>query len=129
MDCKRCGASNEDGATFCDRCGARLADGPAAASAGDPMSNVVASPPASSGSAQRSMERVVYNPAQRHAWWFPIGVWAILSVFFLFADVMVTHGISWSVWPVGVIGIFLVGFPLLRRLEAWSLARRGKRVR
>lgn len=75
------------------------------------------------------MERVVYNPAQRHAWWFPIGVWAILSVFFLFADVMVTHGISWSVWPVGVIGIFLVGFPLLRRLEAWSLARRGKRVR
>ncbi len=125
MDCNRCGARNDDDAAYCDRCGAALRPaGAAPTREGSPAGPVLLSSPV--GPMPRSVEPVVYAPARRHAWWFPIGVWAILSAFFLFADLMVTHAISWSIWPVGVTGIFLVGFPLLGRLEQWSLARGGK---
>lgn len=60
---------------------------------------------------------VVFPPAQRRAWWYPIGVWVILSGFFLFVDAVPDGEVQWAYWPIGIIGIFLVGFPLLNRLE------------
>ena len=61
-----------------------------------------------------------YRPARRRAWWYPIGVWVIFSAFFLFIDLAATRTVTWSVWPIGILGIFMVGFPVLRLLEEWS---------
>ncbi len=55
---------------------------------------------------------MVYPPAHHHVWWYPIGVWVILAAFFAFMDVATTHAITWSIWPIGVLGIFMVGIPL-----------------
>jgi hypothetical protein len=61
--------------------------------------------------------RVVYPPSRPRAWWYPIGVWVILSAFFAFIDLASTRAVSWSIWPIGILGIFMVGFPLLHLLE------------
>ena len=115
MYCSRCGNRNADDATYCDRCGADLRTMPTPPGApGTP-------PPTTPPGPASSPAPVVYAADHRHVWWFPIGVWAILSAFFLFLDLMTSAAVTWSVWPVGVIGIFLVGIPLLRRLEEWSL--------
>ncbi|MGQ0796769.1 MAG: zinc-ribbon domain-containing protein [Methanobacteriota archaeon] len=107
MYCSHCGASNEADARFCERCGADL---PA-------TSRPPASPTATAGPASPSAP-VVYRPARPRAWWYPIGVWMLLGAFFLFVDLVSGGGVDWAYWPVGVIGIFLVGFPLLNLLEA-----------
>ncbi len=60
---------------------------------------------------------MVYRPEQPHLWWYPIGVWVILSGFFAFLDLVSTHTITWSIWPIGILGIFMVGFPLLNLFE------------
>jgi hypothetical protein len=54
-------------------------------------------------------------------------VWVILSAFFLFLDVATDRGIDWSYWPIGILAIFMVGFPLLNLLEAWTTRLRAKR--
>ncbi|OGS47935.1 MAG: hypothetical protein A3K68_07685 [Euryarchaeota archaeon RBG_16_68_13] len=54
---------------------------------------------------------------QPRAWWYPIGVWTILSAFFLFIDLVPDLVVQWAYWPVGITGIFLVGFPVLNLLE------------
>ncbi len=114
MYCSRCGAKNEDGARFCDQCGADLSampkPGPAPAAAPPGMPPTV--PP------------MYYPPARARAWWYPIGVWVILAAFFLFVDVSTTGTVTWSVWPIGILGIFMLGFPLLHRLEEWSVRPR-----
>jgi hypothetical protein len=110
MFCSRCGARNDDDAKFCDKCGADLStmprpSAPAAASAAPaPMVPTVAPP-------------MVYAPSEHHAWWYPIGVWVILAAFFAFIDLSVTHTVTWSVWPIGIMGIFMVGIPLLNLFE------------
>jgi len=111
MYCSSCGSKNDDDAKFCDHCGADLslmprAPGTAPAQAPRPAPN----PPAP----------MYYPPARTRAWWYPIGVWVILAAFFVFIDVATTGRITWSVWPVGILGIFMLGFPLLHRLEEWS---------
>jgi len=63
-------------------------------------------------------------PARPRAWWYPIGVWVILSAFFLFIDLL-SAGVDFAYFVIGILGIFMVGFPLLRRLEEWSAQRRG----
>ena len=60
---------------------------------------------------------VVFPPVQPRAWWYPIGVWTILSAFFLFIDLVPDLVVQWAYWPVGITGIFLVGFPVLNLLE------------
>jgi hypothetical protein len=127
MVCVRCGNAVDGEAKYCDRCGARIVSQPSTEGsppeAGSPTNEVAAAEVALSSAAPRSF---VYAPARRHAWWFPIGVWAIISAFFASVDVATTHMVSWSVWPIGVIGIFLVGVPILHRLERWSLARSAR---
>ena len=113
MFCSRCGARNDDDAKYCEKCGADLGVMPRptvpAAAAAPP---VLAPAP------------LVYPPSRRHAWWYPVGVWVILSAFFAFMDLATTHAITWSVWPIGILGIFMVGFPLLNLVEERSAGAR-----
>lgn len=106
MYCSHCGASNEADAKFCERCGMDLASRPRA-------SNASSTEPAPT----RAMPPVVYPPARPRPWWYPIGVWLLLAAFFLFVDLVSGGGVDWAYWPIGIIGIFLVGFPLLNLLE------------
>lgn len=121
MFCPSCGEATDPDARFCDRCGVDLskARGPAS---NDPGSDP--SPPART--AVRSAP-LVFAPLRPRAWWYPIGVWVILSAFFLFLDVATDRGIDWSYWPIGILAIFMVGFPLLNLLEAWTTRLRAKR--
>ena len=112
MYCSRCGARNDEDARYCERCGADLGAMPRPGAPGTAPA-VPAAPPLPSAPAPP----LVYPPAHPRAWWYPIGVWVILSAFFAFIDVAGTHTISWSVWPIGILGIFMVGFPLLHLLE------------
>lgn len=111
MFCSRCGAKNDDDAKYCEKCGADLGAMPRPTVAGVPASPPVYPPPPAP---------VMYPPSRRHAWWYPIGVWVILSAFFAFLDLVTTHTITWSIWPIGILGIFMVGFPLLNLVEERS---------
>lgn len=105
MYCSTCGAHNDGDAKFCERCGAVLPATPGV--------------PAVSSAPSAALRRpVVYPPARPRAWWYPIGVWLLLAAFFLFVDLVSGAGVDWAFWPIGIIGIFLVGFPLLNLLEA-----------
>lgn len=84
------------------------------------MAPAQAPPPGAPSPAGPPPPPVYYRPAQQRAWWYPIGVWAILAAFFLFVDLSTTGRVSWSVWPIGILGIFMLGFPLLHRLEMWA---------
>ncbi len=106
MFCSRCGARNDDDAKFCEKCGADLATMPR-----PPAPTAAPAPP------PPAAPPVVYAPDHHHAWWYPIGVWVILSAFFSFIDLSTTHTFTWSVWPIGILGIFMVGIPLLNLLE------------
>ena len=66
----------------------------------------------------------MYQPGQHHVWWYPIGVWVILSGFFAFLDLVGTGTLTWSVYPIGILGIFMVGFPVLHLVE--ERATRGQ---
>lgn len=112
MYCASCGAKNDDDAAFCERCGSDLRGAPRPAGAPTPA----AAPQAPA---------VVYAPTRTRAWWYPIGVWVILSAFVLFVDFMEGGGLAWAWWVIGILGIFMVGFPLLRLLEERSMKRRG----
>jgi hypothetical protein len=48
-------------------------------------------------------------------WWYGIGVMGILCIFFLGMDLVQNQRITWSIWPVGAILFFGVGFSLLDR--------------
>ena len=113
MYCSRCGRRNDDDAKYCEKCGADLGvmPKPAAGAAPPPSPPPPLVPP------------MVYPPSHRHAWWYPIGVWVILSGFFAFIDLTTAHAITWSVWPVGILGIFMVGIPLLNLLEERTTGR------
>ena len=115
MYCSRCGAKNEDGARFCDQCGADLSAMPRAAAA--PAGAPPPGPPP-------TVPPLYYPPARTRAWWYPIGVWVILASFFLFIDVVPDLTVSWAHWPIGVTGIFMVGLPLLQLLEESAARRR-----
>jgi len=117
MFCSNCGARNDDDARFCERCGVDLSGMPRPAAA-TPTEAPRPMPPSPSG-----VPPTVYPPARPRAWWYPIGVWFILSAFFLFVDVVPDARVDWSYWPIGIIGIFMVGFPLLRLLEEASVRR------
>ena len=113
MFCSRCGARNDDDAKYCEKCGADLGAMPRP---GTPVA--AAAPPVAAPAP------VVYPPSHRHAWWYPIGVWVVLSAFFAFMDLMTSHTLTWSVWPIGILGIFMVGFPLLNLVEERSAGPR-----
>lgn len=116
MFCSRCGARNDDDAKFCDKCGADLSVMPRlAVPVGPPGPGTPPTVPPSGPT--------VYGPSQHHAWWYPIGVWVILSAFFLFLDASFTHAVTWSVWPIGILGIFMVGIPLLNVFEERTTGR------
>ena len=115
MFCSRCGARNDDDAKYCEKCGADLGVMPRPNVPGGAATGVGPPPPVA--------PPMVYPPSHRHAWWYPIGVWVILSAFFMFIDLSTTHSITWSVWPVGILGIFMLGIPLLNRLEERSAGR------
>jgi hypothetical protein len=125
MYCSRCGARNDDDAKFCEKCGADLSamprpNMPAVSPASAPLGPVVAPPP--------PIPPYAYPPARHRAWWYPIGVWVILSAFFLFLDLAAPpHTVTWSIWPIGILGIFMVGFPLLHLIEARSFRPRPGR--
>ena len=115
MFCSRCGARNDEDAKFCEKCGADLSlmPKPAATPAAAPPSGPVMPP-------SPPPPPYAYPPARHRAWWYPIGVWVILSAFFLFLDLASTHAVTWSIWPIGILGIFMVGFPLLHVIEERS---------
>ena len=115
MYCSRCGARNDEDARYCEKCGADLGAMPKPSLAGGGPATPPAPPtPVAPG------PPVIYPPSRPRAWWYPIGVWVILSAFFAFIDFAGTHTISWSVWPIGILGIFMVGFPLLHAVEERS---------
>ena len=122
MFCSRCGARNDDDAKFCEKCGADLAVMPKPTVPGA----APAAPMAPAGPPVPSAPPMFYPPARPHLWWYPIGVWVILSAIFVFMDLATNpaHTISWSIWPIGILGIFLVGFPLLHLVE--ESAGRGR---
>ena len=103
----------DEAARHCDACGADLRSMPRGTVAPPSAAAVAAPPPAP----------VPYRPEAPRAWWFPIGLWLLASGFLLLADFATTGGILWSYWPIGLLGIFMAGFPLLHRLEERSLAR------
>lgn len=86
MDCTNCGLENPDDSAFCQMCGTDLG-------------HSVTGP---------------YLSRSGRAWWYPIGVWVIFSGFVVFVEWMGLGSIRWSLWPVGISGILLVGFTLLR---------------
>lgn len=112
MYCSRCGTRNDEDARYCEKCGADLGAMPKPTAPGMAAAAAVAPPPPVA-----PMPLPVYPPARPRAWWYPIGVWVILSAFFAFIDFAGTRTISWSVWPIGILGIFMVGFPLLHLIE------------
>ena len=114
MFCSRCGARNDDDAKYCEKCGADLSAMPRPAA----VAPAAAAPPA-----PPVAPPMVYPPSHHHAWWYPIGVWVILAAFFAFIDLATTHSITWSVWPIGILGIFMVGIPLLNLLEERTAGR------
>lgn len=121
MLCGNCGANIDGAAKFCDQCGADLGAMPRVPAA--PMTAAPASPP-SPPLAPAPVLPFQYVPTTERAWWYPIGVWVILAAFSVLVDLATSGRITWSPWPVGILGIFLVGFTLLHRLEAWSLRPR-----
>lgn len=118
MDCASCGAEGQEGARYCDRCGADLALTPKPGAV--PMTPSAVAAPAP--------PHFLYAPLRPPAWWYPLALWAVLAAVFLALDALGSGRITWSVWPVGLLGIFLVGFPLLHRLEAWSATRLERRT-
>ncbi len=114
MFCSRCGAKNDDDAKYCDKCGADLSAMPRP---------VPAAPAAPAAPPMPPVPPMVYPPSHHHAWWYPIGVWVILSAFFAFMDLTTTRTITWSVWPIGILGIFMVGLPLLNLVEERTMRR------
>src|SRR5574340_1496595 len=120
MYCSRCGARNDDDAKFCDRCGADLGAMPKPTLTGAPPVPVGPPPP----TAGPMPPPYVYPPARRRAWWYPMGVWVLLAAFFAFVDLTTTHTISLSILPIGILGIFMVGIPLLNLLEERTTRRR-----
>lgn len=115
MYCSRCGSRNDDDARFCEKCGTDMSGMPRPTVSGTAPAAPVA-PPTPAAPAPP----YVYPPARPRAWWYPIGVWVILSAFFAFIDLAGTRTISWSIWPIGILGVFMVGFPLLHLLEERS---------
>ena len=113
MYCSRCGGRNDDDAKFCEKCGADLSGMPRPSVPGGAPA-VAAAPPSPP---PPMVPPTVYSPARPHLWWYPIGVWLILAGFFAFLDLTVNHSITWSIWPIGILGIFMVGFPLLNLVE------------
>ncbi len=108
MYCPNCAAENDDDAKYCEKCGAAL-----------PVSR----PAVESVASPTRWERV-YIRSPRSAWWYPLGAWAILSAFFLFLDLVGRDGtVDWAYWPIGILGIFMVGFPLLNMLDARARRR------
>jgi hypothetical protein len=112
--CPSCAVESEPDARYCDGCGAELGV-QAPAGPGEPRP---ARPEAT--------PLVVYAPVRPRAWWYPIGVWVVLSAFFLFVDLVPGDGLGWAHGPIGVLGIFLVGFPLLHLLEAFVAGERPR---
>lgn len=120
MFCPTCGERNEGGAKYCDACGTILPDLPSSTSSSAEPGREGPAPP-------RAREPlVVFPPARPRAWWYPIGVWLLLSLFFVVVDLIPGDGIGWAYWPIGLSGIFLVGFPLLHLLEAWTAKRKPR---
>ena len=123
MYCSRCGGRNDDDARFCDKCGADLGAMPKPSVVGSsPTASPAPSPPPAPMAPP--MPPFVYPTAHRHAWWYPIGVWVLLAGFFAFVDLTTTHTITWSIWPIGILGIFMVGIPLLNLIEENAVRRR-----
>jgi drug/metabolite transporter (DMT)-like permease len=48
-------------------------------------------------------------------WWYQIAVFIMIGVFFVGIDVYQNGRITWSVWPVGAVLFFGVGFSLLNK--------------
>ncbi len=116
MYCSRCGARNDEDARYCEKCGTDMSAMPRPSVAGSGTPVTPAAPP----QPYAPPPPTVYAPSRPRAWWYPIGVWLILSAFFAFIDLAGTRTISWSVWPIGILGIFMVGFPLLHLVEERS---------
>lgn len=117
MFCSRCGARNDADAKYCEKCGADLSVMPRLPVPIGPPG------PGTAPTVPQVAPPMMYGPSQHHAWWYPIGVWVILAAFFVFLDASLTHAITWSVWPIGILGIFMVGIPLLNLLEERSSGR------
>ena len=115
MYCSRCGSRNDDDAKYCEKCGADLGAMPRPSPPGAAAAPTVPSAPAA--------PPFVYPPSRHHAWWYPIGVWVVLAAFFAFIDLTTSHAITWSIWPIGILGIFMVGLPLLNLVEEHSMRR------
>lgn len=124
MFCPACGEAIDADARFCDRCRTDLARGANGTASKGPPAN--AGSPAPSSNAPKA-PLLVFAPVRPRAWWYPIGVWVLLSAFFLFVDLATGGGVEWSYWPIGLLGIFMLGFPLLNLLEAWTARARAKR--
>ncbi len=124
MYCSRCGARNDDDARFCEKCGTDMSGMPRPTVSGTVPAAPMAPPtpfmPGTPPTPVGPVGPTVYPPARPRAWWYPIGVWVILSAFFAFLDLAATRTISWSIWPIGILGVFMVGFPLLHLAEERS---------
>lgn len=120
MKCASCGTENDGDARYCDGCGADLTGAPRPAEGPKGKEASRPAPPAA------PQPLVVYASVRPRAWWYPIGVWVLLSSFFLFVDLVPGDGIGWAHWPIGVLGIFMVGFPLLHLVETF-VAERSRR--
>jgi hypothetical protein len=48
-------------------------------------------------------------------WWYNIAMMVMLCAFFVGIDVYQNGRITWSVWPMGAILFFGIGFSLLNR--------------
>ena len=55
------------------------------------------------------------KPKGEKKWWYQIAVMIMIGIFFVGIDVYQNGRITWSVWPVGAVLFFGVGFSLLNR--------------
>ncbi len=115
--CPSCATSNRDEALFCKYCGADVSK----VSKPEAPSPLPAAAPPVPPAAPPPPPHITPRPVRPRAWWHPLGVFVILSAFFLVLDASATGRLTWSLVVVLSIAFIVGGIAV-----AVSLRRAGR---